>query len=61
MIGGLSQLCRLVTGERSSSGSSVESRSYLTAADVCKESKRVRLMLSRTQLELQRYLLLFIG
>ena len=40
MIGGLSQLCRLVTGERSSSGSSVESRAYLTAAGVCKESER---------------------
>ena len=40
MIGGLSQLCRLVTGKRGSSGSSVESRTYVTAAGVCKESER---------------------
>ena len=40
MVGGLSQLCRSGTGESSSNGSSVESRAYLSAAGVCKESER---------------------
>ena len=41
LVGGLSQLCRLVTGKKGSDRSSVESRTCLTAAGVCKESERV--------------------